>query len=116
MTGSEVLQQIKAQRTEGHAFIKWHRKEKGFVDFELIDRFLERLKPEDIIDGFSLLDLEEMWKVLTDLDPDKLARVKKGDREIIQWEWAGKDGAEKTSVYPFTPEGIMTILNDEFFA
>ncbi|KAF0216287.1 MAG: hypothetical protein FD174_3741 [Geobacteraceae bacterium] len=116
MTGNEVMRQIEAQRNANHCCIKWWREEKDFVDFELIDRFIEQVKPDDIVDGFALLDLEQMWKVLTNLDPDKLMRVKKGDGEVIEWVWSDRDGKEKTSIYPFTPEGIMTILNDEFFA
>lgn len=116
MTGSEVLEQMRAQRNANHCCIKWWRKEKDFVDFELIDSFVKQVKPDDIIDGFKLLDLEQMWEALLDLDPDKLVRVKKGDQELIEWVWHDKAGMEQTSIYPFTPQGIITILNDEFFA
>ena len=115
MTGNEVLKQIKAENDPTRCFIKWWRKDNDFVDFELVNIFIEKVKPSDIFDGFELLSLEQMWNILTDLDPDKLTRTRKGDNEVIEWVWTDKEGKEKANTYPFTPEVVMSILNDDIF-
>ncbi len=116
MTGSAVVEQIAGEKREGCQFVKWWRKADDVVDYELIDRFVARVGPNEEIDGFELLDLEGMWEVLLSLDPDKLARVRQGDEEIIQWAWQGPGGVERISTYPFSPEGIMTLFDEELFA
>ena len=116
MTGSDIVQQIQAQRRAEHCIVKWWQQENDTVDFELIDRFIQQVKPTDRIDGFQLLDLEKMWEILIDFYPDNLKREMKGDGEVIEWVWSDKDGTPKMTVYPFTPQGVMTIINDEFFA
>ena len=116
MTRSEVIDRIAAQRREGQFFIKSWENGHSFVDFDLIDRFISKGGKDTAIEGFELLDMEQMWQILIDLDPDKLTRVKSGGSEVIEWVWRDSNGTEKTTVYPFTPEGIMTIIDDEFFA
>jgi len=116
MTRSEVIDQIARQRRAEHCFIKSWETGHTFVDFELIEKFIGKPGQDTAIEGFELLDMEQMWLTLIELDPDKLLRVKSGGSEIIEWDWKSSDGTEKKSVYPFTPEGIMTIIDDEFFA
>jgi len=116
MTRSEVSEQIVAQRREEHCFIKSWEAGHTFVDFDLIERFISKRGQEGAIEGFELLDLEQMWQSLIDLDPDKLVRVKSGEGEVIEWDWLDSNGNAKKTSYPFTPAGIMTILEDEFFA
>ena len=116
MTRSEVINQIAAQRRGEHCFIKSWGSGHKFVDFDLIDRFIQKAGQGDQIEGFELLDIERMWQILIDLDPDRLIRVKGENSEIIEWMWSDSDGTEKKTVYPFSPEGIMTIIDDEFFA
>jgi hypothetical protein len=116
MTRSEVIDRIAAQRKPEQFFIKSWEDGHTFVDFDLIERFIGRRGQEAEIEGFELLDMEQMWQALIELDPDKLIRVKSGEREVIEWDWKESDGIEKKSFYPFTPEGIMTIIDDEFFA
>src|SRR5690349_14881968 len=109
MTRSEVIDRIAGQRRAEHCFIKSWEAGHSFVDFDLIERFISKRGQETAIEGFELLDMEQMWQTLIDLDPDKLIRVKSGEGEIIEWDWQDSAGTEKKSVYPFTPEGIMTI-------
>ncbi len=116
MKGSAVVEQITGEKREGRQFIKWWRKADDVVDYELIDRFAAHLRPDEEIDGFELLDLEGMWEVLVSLDPDKLTRVRQSGKEVIQWMWRDPGGAERTSTYPFSPEGIMTLFDEELFA
>lgn len=116
MTRNEVIDQIAAQQSSEHCFIKSWENGHTFVDFELIERFISKRGDDGAIEGFELLDIEQMWQSLIDLDPDKLIRVKSVDSEVIEWIWIDSHGAEKKTVYSFTPEGIMTIIDDEFFA
>jgi hypothetical protein len=60
--------------------------------------------------------MEQMWQTLIELDPDKLTRVKREGREVVEWGWKDSNGIEKKSVYPFTPGGLMTLIDDDFFA
>jgi hypothetical protein len=113
---SELIDRIEAQRGEEQFFIKSWETGQTFVDYDLIDRFIRKQGHEEEIKGFELLDMEQMWQILIELDPDKLVRVKKGESEVIEWDWQDSDGSEKKTFYPFTPEGIMTIIDDEFFA
>lgn len=116
MTRSDVIDHAAAQRKETHSFIKTWSTGYTFVDFDLIDRFILKPGQDGAIEGFELLDLEQMWLILLDLDPDKLLRVKKGETEVIEWEWKDSSGTEKKTFFPFSPEGIMTIMDNEFFA
>jgi hypothetical protein len=116
MTRSEVVEQIAARRKQKQFFIKTWETGQTFVDFDLIERFISTLGENRALEGFELLDMEQMWQALIELDPDKLQRVKSGGSEVIEWLWQDQNGVEKKTVYPFTPAGIMTIIDDEFFA
>lgn len=116
MTRNEVISKITTDRRENHCFIKLFKTGHTLVDFDLIDEFISKRDQSGAIDEFELLDMEQMWQTLIQLDPDKLQRVERGEGEVIEWLWQDKSGAEKTTVYPFTPAGIMTIIDDEFFA
>lgn len=116
ITRNEVIEQIAARRSEKQFFIKSWETGQTFVDFDLIERFISRHGEGRVFEGFELLDMEQMWQALIELDPDLLQRVKSGDSEFVEWVWQDKTGAEQKTVYPFTPEGIMTIIDDEFFA
>ncbi len=116
MTRNEVIDQIAAQQSSEHCFIKSWENGHTFVDFDLIERFISKRGDEEAFEGFELLDIEQMWQSLIELDPDKLIRVKSGCSEIIEWDWKDSNGNEKKTVYPFTPGGIMTIIDDELFA
>jgi hypothetical protein len=116
MTRDEIISQISKHRSTKHCCIKAWGEDPKLVDYETIDRFIDRLAENPGYAGFVLLDLEQFWEVLTDLDPDKLSRVKEGNSEFIEWLWTDATGREKTNRYPFTAEGIMSIMNEEFFS
>lgn len=116
LTIGEVIEQIRIHRKPEQCFIKTWETGHTFTDIDLIDRFITKGKKDRAIEGFELLDLEQTWQTLIDLDPDKLNRVKTGTAEVIEWVWESGDGSEKKNIYPFTPEGIMTIIDEELFA
>ena len=116
MTGNEVAERIRAQRTTAHCCVKSWGADHKLVDFELIEPFMKKLRGEDAFEGFELLDLEQLWEALAELDPDKLTREKTAAGEAISWVWTDQSGKEIKTTFPFSPEGIMTIMNDEFFS
>jgi hypothetical protein len=101
---------------ENHYFIKLFKTGHKLVDFDLIDEFISKRGQSGEIDEFELLDMEQMWQTLIDLDPDTLTRSGSGENETIEWHWTNSQGGEKKAIYPFTPDGIMNIVNDDFFA
>ncbi|MBE9523422.1 MAG: hypothetical protein IME95_09535 [Proteobacteria bacterium] len=113
MKGSEILEQIKQQRTEDLNFIRWWRKENDFSDYELIDIFLENLNPHHEFEDFELLGMEQMWEILHRKNPKHLSLDKQWGKDVILWERPEKEGEEGHVVCPFTPESIMTIFDVE---
>lgn len=116
MTRSEAISKITTDRKKNQYFIKLFKTGHKLVDFDLIESFISKRDQSGEIDEFELLDMEQMWQTLIDLDPDKLTRSGSGDNEVIEWYWTNSEGVEKKTTYPFTPEGIMKIVNDDFFA
>lgn len=116
LTIGEVIEQIQIQRKPEQCFIKTWETGHTFTDIDLIDRFIAKGRQDKALEGFELLDMEQTWQELINLDPDNLNRIKGSSGEVIEWIWTSGDGIEKKTVYPFTPEGIMTIIDDEFFA
>lgn len=116
MTGREAAAQVQALRKEGDCFVKWWRTADDVVDFELIDPFLAKVENGQSVDGFELLGLEGMWRVFTDLNPDQVTRTVQNGGEIILWKWQDGAGNEKVSSYPFTPEGLKSLIDNDFFA
>lgn len=116
LTRCEVIEQIDMKRRGEHCFVRTWEAGHTFVDIDLIDRFIARGWKSGALDGFELLDLEQAWQTLIALDPDRLSRVKSPKGETIEWVWKDSQGKEHKTLYPFTPEGIMTIIDDELFA
>lgn len=116
MTGTEAVAQVRSRRGKEDCFIKWWRNHDDFVEFELIDQFLGRVAADGIVDGFELYDLAGMWRLFLDLNPDQLALVTSEGTELIQWTWRDAEGRERLSSYPFTPLGLKSLMDEEFFA
>lgn len=112
MKGSEVVRELAGLPTD-RRFIKWWRKENDFVDYELVDNFLNSIGLEQEFAGFELLDLEQMWETLTRAVPDRVSREKYARREVIVWEHIAGDGTARTDVLPYTAESVMQIFDAE---
>lgn len=116
MTKSEIINRIATERKQGECFIKFYKTGHTLVDIDLIDDFIAKRDQSGEIDEFELLDLEQTWQTLIELDTDRMTRAGQGANEVIEWIWRDSSGAEKKTIFPFTPDGIMQIINDEFFA
>ena len=109
MTGNEVIKQLAERRKEGQVFIKWWRKEEDWLDLDLIDRFIENVKPDEEIGGFDLLTMEEMWAQVQKVGSSRVERTKKRGEEVVVWQ---KTAGEEM-VCPFTPESLLHIFDVE---
>jgi hypothetical protein len=112
MKGNELLEQIKAQKTENHFFVKWWRKEQDFLDFDLIERFVENVKKDEEFADFELLDMEQMWGYIQKIIPGKMSRFKltraeKKGEEVIEWE--KEPGKER--IIPYNSQSLIDIFD-----
>lgn len=112
MEDRNILADVESQRLPRHNFIKWWQREHDYLNFDLLDRFEERLRQNggiNLLEGFELLDTEQMWEELHRRFPDRVAREKRTKGEFLVWRRPGKDIRECL----FTPENIMTVFDVE---
>ena len=112
MNGREIEKKLKEERTVNHQFVKWWRKEEDFLDYDLIDRFMNNLSLKENVGGIDLLTMDDMWHELKRVGGSrvKLVHEKSGDK--VEWIHAGKQGAYK-EVCIFSPETLLTIFDVE---
>ena len=112
MEQGELHDLIIRQRQPAHRFIKWWRREHDFLNFELLDQFLEGLDDQTVqmLEGFELLDTEEMWQELQHRAPEHVSREHRNSGDVILWD---RETKEKSEVCPFNPDSIMTIFDVE---
>jgi hypothetical protein len=109
MKGNEILEQVKAQRSGNQCFIKWWRKEEDWVDYDLIDRFIANVKEDESIDGFELVEIDDVWAQLQRICTGRVTKVTREGADVILWEKT--DGKKKEC--PFIPLSILEILDAE---
>ena len=109
MTGKEIGEQVAAQRKEGQVFIKWWRKEEDFLDFDLIDRFVENCGENEEVGGFELVGIDAMWERLQSVVPTRVKLDTLGSQKFVLWK---KENGE-TVECPFAPETLMDIFDAE---
>jgi hypothetical protein len=116
MQGYELVKEIEKERSahSDRIFIKWWRKEEDFIDFDLVARFLETLKPSSEIAGFELINQEQMWEALQGRCKGCVTRVQKNGGWVVLWNPPkGSEVEEKRPDYPYTPETLLMILDAE---
>ena len=109
MIGNEILKQIKERRTDDQQFIKWWRKEEDFLDFDLIDSFIENIDLGEEIGGFDLVSMDEMWENLEKVTSSRVERTKQRGEDVIVW----RRGSGEEQVCPYNAESMMTIFDVE---
>jgi hypothetical protein len=112
MKGREIYSTVVNLRSDEHRFVKWWRKENDFLDYDLIDRFVDNVEHAEEIGGFDLLTLDEMWAEVKRVVGKRINLVHevKGDR--VEWTHMGKDGM-RNEVCIYSPETIMHIFDVE---
>ena len=108
MTSIEIAKQIREQRTSDMQFICWWRKEEDFLDYELIDRFLESSGQNQEVGGYELLTTEQMWERLEKVCGKRVMKTQKSGEALI--EWNGERGFKTCA---FTPQSIIEIFDIE---
>jgi hypothetical protein len=113
MTGYELQKELQSSQEKGRCFIKWWRKENDFVDYELIDAFLEHLSPDHEFGGYELLDTDQMWRELKRREPKRVTFGKRRGEPVIRWQHQTQDGHLREDIYPYSPKVIMAIFDRE---
>ena len=112
MRRMEIERMFKERKSPDHHFVKWWRKENDFLDYDLIDRFLDNLSAGEEIGGIDLLTMNDMWHEVQRIGGTrvKLIHEKSGDK--VEWAHKGKTGVHK-EVCVFCPETLLTIYDVE---
>ena len=112
MRESEILKMIGERRNENHHFVKWWRKEDDFLDYELVEKFIENAGSNKELEGIELLTMEEMWNELKRIAGTRVKLMHDTSGDSVEWVHKGKAGT-KTQVCTYTPETLMTIFDVE---
>jgi hypothetical protein len=112
MRGREIVAALNARRGEKDCFVKWWRKENDFLDYDLIDRFVENTSGTDEIGGIDLLGMDDMWNELTRIGGKRVTLLHDAGGDKVKWVHQGKYG-ERTIVCAYTPETLMEIFDVE---
>jgi hypothetical protein len=113
MDEGKIVKAIEQGRKDGKEIIKWWRKENDFVDYELIENFLQDSEKRQAFENFELLDKDEMWEILKQQIPEGLYHRVATKSDTIEWQHVGKDGESHTYVCPYNAHSIMAIFDSE---
>lgn len=116
MEGYELVRKIEQEKVKHpeRVFIKWWRKEEDWIDFDLVSRFVSNLDYGTKIDGFDLIDQDEMWRTVERRCNGRVTKVQKGDDFVLLY--TPPEGSEvegNPPEYPYTPESLVKILDIE---
>jgi len=112
MRGQEIVKTISERRSEKLCFVKCWRKEEDFLDYDLIDRFLENTKGTDEFGGIDLLTMDDMWNEVTRVSGSRVTLLHGTDGDRVEWVHKGKKGVQKITC-AYTPETLMEIFDVE---
>jgi len=112
MNAREILKLLEEQRKENHHFVKWWRIEDDFLDYDLVERFVDNLSADEELGGIDLLTMEEMWSKLQKIAGTRVKLVNDASGDKVEWVHQGKTGTQ-TQVCGYTPENIMSIFDVE---
>lgn len=108
MRGRELISEVMQRHTTDRPFIKFWRKENDFLDYDLVDRFIENIAPDDEIGGLELLTMDEMWNEVKRVAGKRVNL----SNETLEWSHVDKYGVDPR-VCPYTPESLLDIYNSE---
>jgi len=113
MRGREIYSNLEKMRKDEHCFVKWWRKENDFLDYDLIERFVDNASTTEEIDGIELLTMDEMWNEVKRVGGSRVNLLhKENNGDQVEWHHKGKSGMH-TNVCPYSPETIMQIFDVE---
>jgi hypothetical protein len=108
----EILKTIGERRNENHRFVKWWRNESDFLDYDLIEKFVEDAGSNKELGGFDLLTMDDMWNELKRIAGTRVKLVHDATGDNVEWVYQAKSGT-KIQVCAYTPETLMTIFDVE---
>lgn len=112
MRGTDIRRLVTESASGEHRFVRWWRKENDFLDYDLVDRFLERLSSDEEIGGVELLTMNDMVEEVKRITGERLT-IRHGESgDTVEWMHGGK-GGERTEVCFLTPETLLTIYDVE---
>lgn len=112
MRGPEIIKALDTRRNDNHHFVKWWRKEEDFLDYDLIDRFVDNVSSGEEIGGLDLLTMDDMWHEIERVCGTRVGRVLDASGDRVEWLHHGKAGAT-SHVCAYTPEALMEIFDIE---
>jgi hypothetical protein len=112
MRGLDVRGLVTENVTTEHRFVRWWRKENDFVDYDLLDRFLENLSPHEEIGGVELLTMEEMLNEVKRVTGERLDVTHGESGDLVKWIHEGKTGRHVNECM-LTPEMLLDIYDVE---
>jgi hypothetical protein len=108
MTTAEIAKTIRNERTSDMQFISWWRKEEDFLDYDLIDRFMENAGQNREVGGYELLTTEQMWDRLEKVCGKRVLKTQKAGEQLIEWDTKGG-----VRTCPYTPKSMIEIFDVE---
>jgi len=108
----DIVKTLDEQRDVNYRFVKCWRKEEDFLDYDLIDRFLENTKGTEEFGGIDLLTMDDMWNEVRRVGGTRVTLLHDKNGDKVEWVHKGKTGL-KTNVCAFTPETLMEIFDVE---
>lgn len=116
MNQTELRHQIEQKQTAELPFIRWRSKADGEPQVELVDYFLTQLIDTVTVDSFQLLDMEQMWTALLQLNEKHQCGIFSRDWrkkvEVIDWTTKKKDGSDTLRSVCFRAEGLLAIYEE----
>lgn len=112
MRGSDAKKMVSENVSEEHRFVRWWRKENDFLDYELIDRFLENVPSYEEVGGVELLTMEQMINEVKRIGGSRVRIMRDEGGGRVEWRHSGKEG-ERSEVCVLTPETLLTIYDVE---
>lgn len=112
MRGREIIETLDERRNEEHRFVKWWRNEEDFLDYDLLDRFIENSRGSDEIGGIDLVTMDEMWDEVKRIGGTRITLLHDAAGDKVTWTHEGKSGL-RVNVCPYTAETLMEIYDVE---
>lgn len=113
MKGTELVAAIEARRRPDLQFIKWWRREEDFLDYDLIDRFLQNTDPEEEIGGFELVGMDEVWERVKHVAGDRVRHEMREESDSVEWKRGAEGGEIRKFSCAWSPENLLKILDVE---
>ena len=99
-------------KSENDQFVKWWRKEEDFLDYDLLDRFVENSSGNEEIGGIELLTMDDMWNEVKRIGGERIKLVHDSSGDRVEWLHKGKSGLH-SQICDYTPETLLTIYDVE---